>query len=292
MVKLSVVMSVFNGASRLAPTLASILGQSEPDFELIVVDDGSTDGTPSILAAVPDPRLRVITQANTGLTRALIRGCAEARADVIARHDAGDRSHPDRFRRQLDLLDADASLVLVSCGTSYHAPRGERLYVVHADGNDVHRSLQGDGVDAIRGLTHHGSAMFRRNAYLAAGGYRPQFHFAQDLDLWVRLARIGGIGFVEDVLYEARVDVDAISSTHRPEQVELARISLAIRDEPSRETELLAQAALIGPTRRRKTRRDLAGAFYFIASCLRREGDRRWWHYAGEAVRALIAGPR
>lgn len=292
MVKLSVVMSVFNGASRLAPTLDSILGQSEPDFELIVVDDGSTDATPAILAAVSDPRLRVITQSNTGLTRALIRGCGEARADVIARHDAGDRSHPDRFRRQLDLLDADAGLVLVSCGTSYHAPRGERLYVVRADGGDVRRSLLADSVDAIRGLTHHGSAMFRRNAYLAAGGYRPQFHFAQDLDLWVRLARLGGIGFVDDVLYEARVDVDAISSTHRPEQVELARIALAIRDDPSRATELLAQAALIGPTRRRKTRRDLAKAFYFIASCLRREGDRRWRHYAGEAVRALIAGPR
>lgn len=290
MVKLSVVMAVYNGAAQLQATLDSILGQSEPDFELIVVDDGSTDATPSILASVADPRLRVISQTNTGLTRALIRGCGEARGQVIARHDAGDRSHPDRFRKQLALLDQDRALVLVSCATSYHAPRGERMYVVRADGGDVRRSLLHDGVDAIRGLTHHGSAMFRRDAYLAAGGYRAPFHFAQDLDLWVRLARIGGVGFVDEILYEARVDVGAISSTHRPEQIELARIALAIRDDPAREAELLAQASLIGPQRRRRTRRDVAKAFYFIASCLRRVGDRHWRRYAMEGLRALLVG--
>ena len=290
MMKLSVVMSVYNGASALDATLRSILDQSESDFELIVVDDGSTDATPSILAACNDPRLRVITQANTGLTRALIRGCAEARGECIARHDAGDRSHRDRFAKQLALLRGDPSLVLVSCATSYHAPRGERLYVVRGDAEAVQTSLRRDGVDAIRGLTHHGSAMFRRDAYLAAGGYREAFHFAQDLDLWVRLARLGRIAFVEDVLYEARVDVDAISSTNRPEQIELARIAVAIRDDPAREQELLAEAATIGPRKRARTRRDHARALYFIAGCLRRERDARWRGYAFEAVRALLVG--
>jgi glycosyltransferase involved in cell wall biosynthesis len=288
MVTLSVVMSVYNGASSLDDTLRSILDQTERDFELIVVDDGSTDTTPSILAACRDPRLRVLTQANTGLTRALIRGCAEARGEFIARHDAGDRSRPDRFRKQLDAFTAD--VVLVSCATSYHAPRGERLYVVRGDAGAVQRSLRSDGVDAIRGLTHHGSAMFRRDAYLAAGGYRESFHFAQDLDLWVRLARLGGIAFVDDVLYEARVDVGAISSTNRAEQIELARIALAIRDEPAREPELLAEAARIGPRNRARTRRDVAKAHYFIAACLRRERDARWRGYALRAVRALLVG--
>ena len=73
MVRLSVVMSVYNGAGALAATLDSILAQTERDFELIVVDDGSTDATPQILAACTDARLRVITQSNLGLTRALIR---------------------------------------------------------------------------------------------------------------------------------------------------------------------------------------------------------------------------
>lgn len=290
MVKLSVVMSVYNGAASLEATLQSIYAQSVGDFELIVVDDGSTDATPSILAAQTDPRLRVITQPNTGLTRALIRGCSEARAALIARHDAGDRSHPDRFGKQLALIESDPSIVLVSCTTSYVAPRGERLYVVRGDADAVQRSLREDGVDAIRGLTHHGSAMFRRDAYLAAGGYRAAFWFAQDLDLWVRLAREGRIAFVDDVLYEARVEVDAISSTNRAEQFALARISLAIRDNPDRESELLAEAMKIGPQRRKRTRKDKAKAFYFIASCLRRERDPRWRGYAFQAVRALLVG--
>jgi glycosyltransferase involved in cell wall biosynthesis len=91
-VKLSVVMSVLNGAGDLARTLDSIFAQTERDFELIVIDDGSTDDTPSILARQSDPRIRVITQPNEGLTRALIRGCEAARAPLIARHDCGDVS--------------------------------------------------------------------------------------------------------------------------------------------------------------------------------------------------------
>lgn len=277
MVKLSVVMAVYNGAADLPATLDSIFAQSERDFELIVVDDGSTDATPSILAAQNDPRLRVIRQENAGLTRALIRGCEEARADVIARHDCGDRSHPERFRKQLESLQGE--VVLVSCATRYEGPEGEKLYVARGDGEAVRRSLLHDGVDSIRGLTHHGSAMFRRDAYLAAGGYRPQFRFAQDLDLWVRLAKMGTIVFRDEELYVARVDTNAISWTNRNEQIETARIILALRDDPS--PELLERAARV--QKKKRTRRGEARALYFIASCLRREGDDRWRDYARRA---------
>jgi cellulose synthase/poly-beta-1,6-N-acetylglucosamine synthase-like glycosyltransferase len=284
MVRLSVVMAVFNGAGRLAATLDSIFAQSESDFELIVIDDGSTDDTPSMLASCRDPRLRVITQPNAGLTRALIRGCAEARADAIARHDCGDTSHPDRFRQQLDLLTSDPSIVLVSCATSTVGPGGERLYVARAKGEDVRRSLLHDGLETIKGLTHHGTAMFRRDAYLAAGGYREAMYFAQDLDLWVRLAQRGRIAFVDEVLYDAHFDLGAISWTNRPEQIELTRLILAMRDDPSRTPELLARAAAIRPTSRAASRDTEARALYFVASCLRRERDPRWRAYARKAV--------
>jgi len=281
MVKLSVVMSVYNGAADLPATLDSIFAQSESDFELIVVDDGSIDATPAILAACTDPRLRVVTQANSGLTRALVRGCGEARADIIARHDCGDRSHLDRFRKQLALFTND--VVLVSCATAYEGPGGEPLYVARANADDVQRSLANDDVDHIRGLTHHGSAMFRRDAYLAAGGYRPELYFAQDLDLWVRLAARGRIAIADEVLYTARVDVNAISATHRPQQIETAKLILAMRDEPGRAAELLARAATIRRPRRGRSRRAEARALYFIATCLRTQRDGRWRDYARRA---------
>lgn len=285
MVKVSVVMAVYNGASALAPTMESVLTQTERDFELIVVDDGSTDATPSILAgyAARDPRVRVIPQGNAGLTRSLIRGCAEARAEVIARQDCGDRSDPERFATQLQLLAQGH--VLVSCGTRFVSPERDFLYVTHGDGEEIRRSLLHDDAVHVHGITSHGSAMFRRDAYLAAGGYRPQFRSAQDLDLWIRLARLGTIGISDRVLFEVTVDATGISGSGRASQVQLASIAVALRDggDPAI---LLEQAAQVrNPPR---TRRREAAGLYFIAKCLLATGNTRG---RGYLVRTLRRDP-
>jgi glycosyltransferase involved in cell wall biosynthesis len=289
MTKLSVVLPVYNGAARLGATLESIAAQTMGDFELIAVDDGSTDETPALLAAAADSdrRIRVVRQENAGITRALIRGCAEAGAEVIARHDCGDTSAPDRFARQFDALRD--GVVLVSCAARYVGPNGEELYVARADGDDVRRSLLHDGVRTIRGLPHHGTAMFRRADYVAAGGYRPEFRFAQDVDLWVRLATRGGIVILQDVLYTATYSADAISATRRGQQIALARIALQLRDETMPDAErarLLARASAVGRAAQPPRRRDQAAALYFLASCLRRNGDPRWRDYARSALRS------
>ena len=288
MVRVSVVMPVYNGAAGLPATLDSILAQSMPDFELIAVDDGSTDATPSLLAqaAARDARVRVLRQENEGITRALIRGCAAARAELIARHDCGDRSHPQRLERQCARFD-DADVVLASCFVRALAPGGEHLYTTEADGDDIRRSLLSDDVDHIRGLPHHGSAMFRRGAYEAAGGYRPQFYFAQDVDLWIRLVALGRIAVVPEVLYEATAGLGAISSRHRPEQFESARLSIAIRDGGDAPS-LLARAAKIRPSPGRAGAFSDARALYFIAACLRRNGDRAWRRYAQAALLRVL----
>ncbi|HUP61191.1 MAG TPA: glycosyltransferase family 2 protein [Thermoanaerobaculia bacterium] len=326
MAKLSVVMSVFNGAGELPATLASIAAQSEGGYELIVVDDGSTDDTPRILddAAKRDARIRVITQANAGLTRALIRGCGEARAPVIARHDCGDRSHPERFAKQLALLsgagilpavappswqrDPDRRLeagetaggtpaVLVACATRMRGPRGEELYVSRANGEAVRHSLLHDDAAHIRGIPHHASAMFRREDYRAAGGYRAEFRFAQDLDLWIRLARRGSFAITDEVLYEATLAPRSISSMYRREQERLTAIAVALRDlQPEggrpihladQRSALLAEAARIAPSRKASARDEAAG-LYFIAKCLRDRRDLAWRSYL---VRALRKNP-
>jgi glycosyltransferase involved in cell wall biosynthesis len=282
MPQLSVVMSVYNCADALTATLDSILQQTVMDFELLVVDDGSSDRTPAILAeyAARDSRLRVITQANAGLTRALIRGCNEARAEFIARHDCGDRSHPERFARQLAAFQE--GVVLVSSAMQLVAPDGEPLLVKHLDGDAVRRSLLEDDVAHIRSIPHHGTAMFRRDAYLAAGGYREQFRVAQDVDLFVRLAKLGRFVILEEPLYDAVADPAGISSTSRPAQIRAAELIIAMRDGGDATT-LLAEAARIIPTPR--TARGEASGLYFIARCLRarRSGTAR--SYLLRAVR-------
>jgi glycosyltransferase involved in cell wall biosynthesis len=280
MMRLSVVMSVYNGAATLPATLDSILMQTMRDFEVVVIDDGSADETPSILSqyAARDGRIRLLSQSNSGLTRALIRGCEEARAEVIARHDCGDRSHPERFARQLALLDEGH--VLVSCATRFSTSEGDELYVARAGGAEVRRSLREDDASHIHALPHHGSAMFRREAYAAAGGYRPQFRLAQDLDLWVRIAPLGTIAILPDVLYEATLDARSISGLSRDEQLRLTAIAVALRDggNPS----LLDDAARIVPAR--PSRSGEAAALYFIGKCLLQQRNGKWRRYLREAV--------
>jgi glycosyltransferase involved in cell wall biosynthesis len=275
--RISVVMAVHNGASELRATLDSILNQTFRDFELIVIDDGSTDDTPSILASYET--IRVITQQNTGLTRALVRGCMEARGDVIARHDNGDRSHPERFAKQLAKLDEGH--VLVACATRFVEPHGDTLYVSKADAGDVTRSLTHDDAARIHALPAHGSAMFRRDAYLSAGGYRPPFRFAQDLDLWIRLAQRGSIAILDDVLYEATFAPKSISASNRAAQVRLTEIAVALRDGGD-EASLLAEAARVAPARESKGGE--AAALYFIGKCLLRQRNPRGRMYIREAI--------
>lgn len=281
MVRLSVVLPVYNGAAALPATLDSILGQTMRDFEVVAIDDGSSDATASILAdyAARDPRIRVLTQPNSGLTRALIRGCEEARADVIARHDCGDHSHPERFARQLALLEEGH--VLVSCATRFSTSEGDELYVARTDGTEVRRSIREDDAASIHALPHHGSAMFRRDAYVAAGGYRPQFRLAQDLDLWIRIAPLGTIAIVPEALYEATLEARSISGLSRGEQVRLTAIAVALRD--GGDASLLDEAARIAPAR--ASRAGEAAALYFIGKCLLRQRNGKWRRYLREAVR-------
>ncbi|MEO8033152.1 MAG: glycosyltransferase family 2 protein [Acidobacteriota bacterium] len=283
--KISVVMSVYNGEETLEATLDSLAGQTQGDYELIIVDDGSEDTTPEILLryADRDPRIRVITQKNAGLTRALILGCEAAKAPVIARHDCGDRSDPQRLERELEMLTRDDH-ILVGCATRYLAPAGELLYIASSRSEEIQHGLASGDANTVRGLPSHGCAMFLRNAYEAVGGYRAEFYFAQDLDLWIRLARLGTIGLITDDLYETDIEPRGVSSVFRTEQRELTSIMVALRDGGDSQA-LLQRASAIRP-RRTKTKRGEAAGLYFIAKCLLARHDPRWRRYLFQALRA------
>jgi glycosyltransferase involved in cell wall biosynthesis len=297
-VEVSVVMGVYNGANTLAATLGSVLGQQDCRFEFIAVDDGSTDATPAILDewATRDARLRVIHQANTGLTIALARGCAQARGDYIARQDCGDVSLPGRLALQQRFLDRHPDVVMVACAVRFVGPGNEFLFETARDGRELHDGLGKLDVHEVRGPPHHGGTMFARAAYLKAGGYRSDFPVAQDIDLWLRLRELGPCLGMGQVGYEAKLEAASISGRRRDEQFQFAALAIECARARSRGED---EVAILGAPRTRAPRvaqnRQLERArfFYFIASCLRKNDTaaaRRYYWKAFKEHPLLVKG--
>lgn len=285
----SVVMSVYDGAASLAATMDSVLAQEGVDFEFIVVNDGSTDGSGRLLDdyAARDARVRVIHQENTGLTRALIRGCAEARGEFIARQDCGDVSLPGRFAAQATLLAERNDVVLTSCAVRTVAPCGALMFVSVREGDTLHHGLTADSIEGLIGPPHHGATMFRRSAYFACGQYNPEYVVAQDLDLWLRIVQHGRAYGSSNVGYEAEFSPKGISGRRRAEQERMklrafrearARAGLGPAVPTGTEvTQALGQESPSGMTNAE------AAAAYFIGSCLL---DRRDYRAARPYLRA------
>jgi glycosyltransferase involved in cell wall biosynthesis len=179
-------MSVHDGAAWIARAVESVLGQTLRDLELIVVDDGSTDATPGLLAAVRDPRLRVERQVRAGLTRSLNRALALGGAPLIARLDADDVALPERLARQCAFLGAHPEVGLLGTGAREVDADGRELRIISPPPDDrvIRRAL------IRRNPFVHSSMMMRRALVEQVGGYDVSFPVAQDYDLWLRLSGI------------------------------------------------------------------------------------------------------
>ena len=192
----SVLMSVHDGASTIAAAVESVLAQTAGDLELIVVDDGSTDATPDLLAAVRDPRLRVVRQARTGLTRALNAGLAHATAPLVARLDADDVALPPRLERQRAFLAAAPEIGVLGTAAREVDAAGRQVRIVRPPLDD--RTLRRALIRANPFV--HSSMMIRRALLERVDGYDETLPVAQDYDLWMRLARVTRLANLEDVL--------------------------------------------------------------------------------------------
>lgn len=280
----SVVMAVHNDAAYLEAAIRSVLDQADVDLELVIIDDASTDESPTILdrARTSDPRVRVHTrQVNEGLTAALILGCSLARGRYIARQDADDESLPGRLRQQSALLDRLSDVAFVSTWSQAVGPRGELLFTEERP-HEPDKAT--DWLVRRRvGPPGHGTVMFRKDAYDRVGGYRSLFPLAQDIDLWVRLAMVGQLAYVPEVLYRYRIQDDSISTRNgaaRQAYRQLVNQLHAARRDGLPEEPIIASANL--PTLRTAataSTADKAHSLYFIASCLLQRRDRRALRY-------------
>jgi glycosyltransferase involved in cell wall biosynthesis len=209
---ISVVMSVHNADKYVTEAIDSILSQSFPDFEFIIIDDGSTDKTSDILQhyASLDQRIKLSSQENTGLTVALNRGVQMSQGRYIARQDADDVSLPDRFKLQFDLLEKEPEVVVCGgvCLNVYES--GVETRWRWEDQDTLCRSV------FVKTPFAHSSAMFRNATVKDVGGYDASYKTAQDMDLWMRIVKAGGqLAMVESVVLKRRVLSSSVSAKKR-----------------------------------------------------------------------------
>ncbi len=233
---ISVVMSVFNASHYLAAAVDSILAQSFADFEFIIIDDGSDDGSQRMLQEYEsyDSRIRVIRQQNTGLTRALNAGLRQSHGAWIARMDADDVAMPNRLAMQVDYLRTHPECVAVGSHVILTDPDGDPL--TENEVPHTHESI----VAQLRlgiGAVPHPTAMMRRDAVFAVGGYEESYTCAQDLDLWLRLAEVGKLANFPGALLQYRLHPKSITSQQRDLQLKSAE--RAVREAYERNNESL-----------------------------------------------------
>jgi hypothetical protein len=203
MPSLSVIMPVHNGARFLREAIDSILAQTFRDFELVVVDDGSTDESPAIVASYGDPRIRLVrTATQSGVAAALNTGIRAASADLIARQDADDVSEPARLEKQMAALRARPQLALL----------GTQATIIDDAGRvrgTVERSVEPSSIAWCLLLDNafvHTSVVFRRDAWESCGAYLERGKpFPEDYALWCRIARRFEVGNLPERLVRFRL---------------------------------------------------------------------------------------
>ena len=216
----SIILPVYNAESYLTCALDSVLAQTFRLFELIAVDDGSTDHSRAILddCARHDDRVRVISRPNTGIVGALNDGIAAARGEFIARMDADDTCLPNRLKAQIAHMESHPECVAVGTDVLYTDPEGAPLIrhrpVEHHDGIVI-QLLDGNG-----GALIHPSVMFRRDAIAFAGGYRTSYQWIEDLDLYLRISDRGELANLHEVYLLYRQHLQSVNYT-RPDRNDL-----------------------------------------------------------------------
>jgi glycosyltransferase involved in cell wall biosynthesis len=187
---ITVAMSVYDGEQFLAMAIESILAQTFEDFEFLILNDGSSDGSAAIIDhyAKGDRRVRAIHRENKGLVISLNQMIEEARAPLIARMDADDISVPTRFAKQLAFLNANPDYGVIGSWTE-DIDENDAPFVLY--GPD-HATTHEDFIAEIGSgaMLCHPSVIMRRDAVLSVGGYHQAFLHAEDFDLWLRLATV------------------------------------------------------------------------------------------------------
>jgi glycosyltransferase involved in cell wall biosynthesis len=216
---ISVVMPVYNAERYLSEAVESILSQTFRDFEFIVLDDESEDGSWEIVNrfAQSDSRICPHRMPHAGYVRRLNEGLDLARGQFVARMDADDVSLPNRFEEQIAYLQENLNCVTIGCGVVLCDPDGDTLrsFPMPATHDEIMERL----LNGLFAISHPG-CMFRRDCIRKIGGYREELSPAEDLDLFLRLGEQGRLHNLESVLLKYRRHESSVGYAQRSRQIE------------------------------------------------------------------------
>lgn len=223
---ISVIMPIYNAEQYIDAAIESVINQTFADFELLLLNDGSTDGSLARLEhfAAIDSRCKIFSSENKGIVLTLNSGIELAQAEVICRMDADDICRPQRFEKQFQYLKDHPHCVAV----------GSKVLLIDSEGLPIINMFEFTEHDAIdmANLSESGSYMchpatiLRKYAILKVGGYRQDYHYAEDLDLFLRLAEVGKLSNLPEVLFEYRQHVKSVGYANRVLQFKATHLAV------------------------------------------------------------------
>ncbi|MBC7786405.1 MAG: glycosyltransferase [Methylophilaceae bacterium] len=220
----SVIMPIYNTFKYIDEAIESVLNQTFTDFELLLLNDGSTDGSLARLEhyAGIDSRCKLLTSANSGIVATRNKGVALARAEILINMDSDDICLPNRFQTQVDYLKQHPECVAA----------GSKILLIDSDGLPILQAgnlLTHDEIDTAN-MSGNGLVMFnpavamRKSVVVAVGAYKPEFEHAEDLDLFLRMAEVGKLANISQILLHYRQHVASVGYAKRQSQVSATKV--------------------------------------------------------------------
>lgn len=223
MTRVTVLLPVYNAARYVKAAVQSVRDQTFSDFECLLLDDGSFDGSKDILDefANMDPRFKVHSWANCGVAKTSNRGLAISSGELIMHMDADDISFPDRFAKQVDFLEHNPACVAL--GTKTLLMDSEDFPICEFGGIPDHDAIDSEHMAGRGGALANPTALIKKSALLSVGGYCEDNAAAHDIDLYLRLAEVGLLANLPEILLLYRQHSESMGYKRASEQILDAR---------------------------------------------------------------------
>jgi glycosyltransferase involved in cell wall biosynthesis len=206
--KITVLMPVYNAGKYIHEAIASVLNQTCDDFELLIINDGSTDETVDTIQSFNDPRIVLVNKEHEGTPSALNTGLRIAQGSYIARFDADDICTPQRLEKQLNFLEDHPDYVLVGSDAEYILENGDYLFgfqcIAHSN-EEIQNNLY------VYCPCIHSAVMYKRDDVIKAGGYNVHAHHFEDYLLWTSLAKTGKLQNLREPLIKVRINPSSVT---------------------------------------------------------------------------------